>query len=217
MFTTAALKGFETHLTVNATGLTREASKELLVKTAVQARNRVLHGTPKPSGYRQVVDGREGAALDAVRPDGTILFAWQYLAEVAEDTLGALENRSPHHSGAYILGLRVYVNGSETELAEINSDTREVRIVATVPYARRLEVGKRKSGGPFVLQVRPHIVEQTAIVARKLYGSLADIRFGYVDLTNAYHLRTSASHRRVRSRTITDVQYPAIIITPRLA
>ncbi len=217
MFDATSLRGFVNTLTVNTQAMTADAATDLLVRTATAARDRVLGGVPRPSGYRQIVDGAEGAPLTDVRPDGVIIFAWQYLGEVVLDTFGALVNRSPRDTGAYVAGILVIADGEEVTAENLPPDAREVLIVASVPYARRLEVGKRKSGGSFVVQVAPHIVEETAIVARQLYGSLAAITFTYVDLSNPYALRTAASHRRRHGRLITDVQYPAIRIVPRTA
>ena len=217
MFDATSLRGFVNTLTVNTQALNADAATDLLVRTATAARDRVLGGVPRPSGYRQIVDGAEGAPLTDVKPDGVIVFAWQYLGEVVQDTYGALVNRSPRDTGEYIAGILVLVDGQEASADAITADTAEVFIVASVPYARRLEVGKRKSGGSFVVQVAPHIVEETAIVARQLYGDLAAITFTYVDLSDAYGLRTAASHRRRHGRLVTDVQYPAIRIVPRSA
>jgi len=214
MFTASALRGFVNTLTVNTQALTADAATDLLARTATAARNRVLGGMPRPSGYRQIVDGADGAPLTDVKPDGVIVFAWQYLGEVVQDTFGALVNRSPRDAGEYIAGILVLLDGKEASADAVTADTSEVLIVASVSYARRLEVGKRKGGGSFVVQVAPHIVEETAIVARQLYGDLAAITFTYVDLTNAYALRTAASHRRRHGRLVTDVQYPAIRIVP---
>jgi hypothetical protein len=217
MLTAEALRGFVNTLTVNAVRLNAEQAQAALVREAAAARDRVLAGKPRPSGYRQIVDGIEGATLTAVKPDGVIVFAWQYLGAVVQEIRAALIARSPRDTGEYIAGIVTLVDGHEGDPEAIDSEAREVQIVATVPYARRLEVGKRKDGSPFVVQVAPHIVEETAIVGRRLYGDLAMITFGYVDLSDAYALRTAASHRRVRGRLVTDVRYPAITIVPRTA
>lgn len=221
MFDATALRGFVNQLQVDTARLNAEQSTALLARVARGERDRVIGEAKSRSGfapaYRQVVDGQEGAVLEAVRPDGVILFAWQYLAEIAQDTLEALRNRSPRDSGRYIAGLIMLVDDQEAGADAVTAETRDVKIVATAPYSRRLEVGKRRDGSAFVQQVAPHIVEETAIVARKLFGTLVSISFGYVDLSSAYALRTSASHRRVRGRLVTDVRYPAITLTPRTA
>lgn len=221
MFTAAALRGFVNTLQVDVAGLNARESSALLARVAAAERDRVLIQQTGRSGlapqFRQVVDGAEGTPLSAVRPDGVIVFAWTYLAEVVRDTYDALVKRAPRDSGAYIAGLIILVDGREAGLDAIIAKTREVRIVASVPYARRLEVGKRRSGGPFVVQVPSHIVEETAIVARRLAGDLASISFNYVDLTDGYTLRRASRHRRRLGRTHRDVRYPAILITPRSA
>ena len=221
MFTAAALRGFITTLQVNVAGLNAEQSSALLARVAAGERDRVLTEQAGRSGlaplYRQIVDGEDGAPLAAVKPDGVIVFAWQYLGEIVRDTYEALIKRSPRDSGAYIAGLVILVDGEEAGLEAIDINTREVRIVASVPYARRLEVGTRRGGGSFVLQVPSHIVEETAIVARRLAGALAAISFTYADLSDAYTLRRSSGHRRRHGRLQADVRYPAILIRPRTA
>jgi len=73
MFDATSLRAFVNTLTVNTQALTADAATDLLVRTATAARDRVLGGVPRPSGYRQIVDGAEGAALTDVRPDGVIV------------------------------------------------------------------------------------------------------------------------------------------------
>ncbi|MGE4043584.1 MAG: hypothetical protein AB7F35_01930 [Acetobacteraceae bacterium] len=221
MFSATALRGFVNTLQVNVADLNAKEASALLARVATAERDRVLTQQRARSGlmphYRQIVDGKEGTPLTAVNPDGVIVFAWQYLAEIVRDTHEALVRRSPRGSGAYIAGLIILVDGQEAGIEAIDADTRAVHIVASVPYARRLEVGKRKAGGSFVLQVRSHIVEETAIVARRLAGNLASFAFTYVDLSDAYALRRRSGHRRRAGRMQTDVRYPAILITPRTA
>ena len=221
MFSRTALRGFINTLQVNVADRNAKEASALLARVAADERDRVLAEQRARSGlaprYRQIVDGVEDAPLALVRPDGVIVFAWQYLAEIVRDTHEALIRRSPRDSGAYIAGLIILVDGQEAGIETIDADTRAVHIVASVPYARRLEVGKRKAGGPFVLQVPSHIVEETAIVARRLAGNLASFSFTYVDLSDAYALRRRSGHRRRAGRIQSDVRYPAILITPRTA
>ena len=221
MFPATALRGFINSLQVNVAGGNAKEASALLARVAAGERDRVLTQQRARSGlvpqYRQIVDGVEGAPLTTVNPGGVIVFAWQYFAEIVRDTHEALVRRSPRDSGAYIAGLIILIDGREAGIETIDAETREVRIVASVPYARRLEVGKRKSGGAFVLQVPSHIVEESAIVARRLAGNLASFSFTYVDLSDAYSLRRRSGHRRRAGRVQTDVRYPAILITPRTA
>jgi hypothetical protein len=242
MFNAQALRSFANTLTVNVKGLTAEAAKNALVRTAEVERDRVTAQHTARSGiaplYRQIVDGIEGAPFVAVRPDGVIVLAWQLLREVVADTHGALVNRSPRLTGAYIAGLLILVDGVVGTIADITIDTKQVVIVATVVYSRRLEVGKKKSGAPFVVQVAPHIVRETAEVAKSLYGNVAAIEFLMVDAAEvpglqAYTLKLAESRRprrlingvwrrqraerRLHGKIETQVRYPAISIRPRVA
>ena len=217
MFDRAALGAFNRTLTVNTARLTAEASSALLAKTAAAERDRVLReqgGRGSPPTYRQIVDGIEGAALEGVRPDGVIVFEWQYLRDVVEQVYQMLVDRSPRDSGDYIASIKVLVDDREATMDAIGPDTRVVVIVPTVPYARRLEVGTREAGGPFVLQVRPHIVEETHIAAMRLFRGQAFVGFGYTDLDNAYSIRGPRGKPKVGRRYLIsgEVRYPAIFI-----
>ena len=214
MFAPEAIGGFIANLTVNVAGLTEEAAKSLMVRTATAAKERVQRGTPSPSDYRQIVDGREGAPLTAVRADGTIIFAWSYAGEVVKRIYELMVAKAPRLKGQYIRGLLVMADGRETAPTAIPAGAAAYHVVASVPYARRLEVGKRRNGRPFVIQVPMHNVEATAIEARKLFGTLADISYTYVDLAGAHQLRRPIRRGR---RVQTEVRYPAIRIAPRAA
>lgn len=218
MFDAEKFRGFINTLTVNTRGLTDEAAVAALVRTAEVAKDRVIAAAPgHPPTYRQIVDNVEAAPLEAVRPDGVIVFAWSYASDVVANVYELLVQRSPRVTGEYIAGIILLVDGEEYDDEEIPSEATDIRIVASVPYARRLEVGKRKDGTPFVVQVEPHIVEETAYVARSLYGDLARFDFGYTDLNNPYQIKNPAGWRRKRHILETYTRYPSIIIAPRTA
>lgn len=229
MFTAEKLGGFIRTLEVASLSLPAAQGKAAIQRVAIAERDRVLAEQKARSGlaptYRQIVDGVLGAPLDAAEATSTVVFVWQYHLEVVRDTLQALISRSPVLSGNYVRSIILLVDGTQAELgpngeiegAGIGAETREVVIVATADYARRLEVGKRKDGSPVVRQVAPHIVEETAIVARRLFGTVATITFAYVEISNPYVLKRASSHRRVRGRLVTEMTYPAIRISPRIA
>ena len=200
MFDRKALSAFARTMSVNVSRLNDAAARELLATTARRERDRVLHEQGARAGmepaYRQVVDGRDGAPLESVTAAGVIVFEWQYLAEVVAETMKLLVERSPKGAndngedgdgkpGGYIEGLKVYADGVEVLPAETPPGAAVVEIVATVVYSRRLEMGTRKGGGPFVIEVEPHIVQETAQVARRLLGALAEIGFAYVALADS--------------------------------
>jgi hypothetical protein len=220
MFTGDALRGFVNTLTVSTKGLTDAAAVQAIVAAATLARDEVIASQGARSGlkpsYRQVVDNVEGAPLESVTPDGYVMFAWGYLAEVVRDTYEALVMRSPKREGGYVAGIIMLVDGVEADLEAITADTQEVAIVASADYARKLEVGW-KAYGPVLVQVGQHYVEETKTVSQRLYGDLANFKFNYVDLPNAWHIKNPMGHRRRGGFIEEYVRYPAIIITPRVA
>lgn len=217
MYNAAAWSGFVNTLSVNTEALNEAAAKSLLVSTAITARDRVLNGTPKPTGYRQIVDGADGAPLNAVRADGMIVFAWQYLGLIVAEILEMLIQAAPALTGDYIRSILLLADGVPANADAIGAGTKQVTLVPTVPYARRIEVGKRKDGSPFVVHAKPHLVETTTAAARRLYGTLVSIEFNHVELPGGGHRLAahSRSIRRTRRGVIAEIWYPAIVIAPK--
>lgn len=219
LFSAEKLAGFQSDIIA---GLFGQAEKQMIAAMKKQARaekERVLATQRQRSGgieplLAQFVDGREDPSLQTVQADSTIVLQWHYLPEVAKRTFIALVERSPRESGDYIEGLITFLDGVPNSLDAITINTQEVQIVASVAYARRLEVGKDAHGEPWVKQVAPHIVEETAIVAKRKFGELAKVTYNYVELQNAYQLKNPANWRRRHGVLNTEVQYPAIIIVP---
>ncbi len=83
MFTVEAIRAWANDLVVQVTETNKEAGQRAMVAKAVLERNRVLGGTPRPSGYRQYVNNVADAALETVTYDGVIVFAWQYLQDLS--------------------------------------------------------------------------------------------------------------------------------------
>ena len=192
MFDRQALRSFVTTLEVNTSRLNAEQAQALLVRTAQSERDRVLReqgargSTP---AYRQIVDGILGAPLEAVKPDGVIVFEWQYLREIVSELYDLLVQRSPRDDGTYIESIQLLLDGREGTLEEIDAETRVIHIVPTAPYSRRLEVGRRKDDRPFVIQVQPHIVQEIAMAGRRLFGQVADVSLSYITLSDGYILK----------------------------
>lgn len=230
MFAPEVLRSFINKVDVDMRGLTAQQAVAAMVKTAEIAKQRVTGAAQARSsgvtpGVLQVVDGVRDAPLTAVRPDGEIRLLWNYVAEVAQDTMDALIARSPVETGDYIRGLKMYINGQEVKDARWETPpagTVVIQIVATVPYARRLEIGLAHGHPPtrhyFVKQVMPHIVEETMMASRSLYGQLAKFEYNYMQLPDPHMLASgSASIRTAHGRRVTEISHPTITITARVA
>lgn len=192
-----------------------EAARELLADAAQRERARVIAEQSGRAGIaptgETVVDGVRGGEPERVRPDGYILLEWGYVREVALVALVALRQAGPRVEGIWADSLAILADGAEVEPRAIPHDAREIHIVATTPYARRIEIGRTKRGDPFVLDDSDYrLIERTARRIAPLYRQIATVRFAYVDLADAYSLsnRTARTGRRGG-----QVRYPAMRIT----
>mgnify|MGYP000564759762 CR=1 FL=1 len=178
--------------------------RALLVRTARAGIAQITQEQTNRAGIAPgvaVYANRPGnAALETVRLPGPIVARWDYRREIALATLAALRRASPVQSGAYRDAHELQLNGVAVETLPANlAPGDEIRIVNAVPYARRLEIGKTKSGRDFVLKVEPRIYERVAkgqIAPR--YRNVAKITFTYVLLPQSHVIKGGlASHYTV--------------------
>lgn len=156
------------------------------------------------------VDGRAGASLESVKPNGgQIVAEWEIFTDVLVWIAAELRRRSPRISGEYIRGHTLFADGAEIA-ANVKSlpPAKEFVFLNVVPYARKIEIGKTKSGRAFVIQVPNRIYEGVARDARARFGNAAEIGFSYRETTNAYRVRG----RRGGTRAL---RAPAIIVKIR--
>lgn len=152
--------------------------------------NRSAFGyTPK---HTTTVDGREGASLESVKPDGgRIVFDFELFSELMKDAIEAaikaLRDASPVVSGAYRDGHTLYVNDvAFDEVPQALKPTDTIMVSNPVIYARRIEIGRTISGRSFVMQVPNRIYERVAKnTLAPRFGNQIKITFGYVALPDA--------------------------------
>lgn len=194
------------------------------ISEADEANRRVLGRVPPRT---VTVDGRTGAPLESVRPaGGSIIVEWEIVSDVLVWIGDALRERSPVVSGDFRKGWVLLADG------QVVDDGRQVPVaevytfVNVVPYARKIEVGKTKSGRDFVIQVPNRIAERTAKDAAARFGNIAKIRSVWIRLVDAYRLRNNQVSRsfkggqwRISKRQRADrvagsaITYPAITVT----
>lgn len=190
--------------------------------------NRSVLGRFPPKAI--TVDGNPGAALEMVRPNGgLIVVEWEIFSDVLIWIGQTLRDRSPvGPSGDYRDGWTLLADGVEVPRGQEIPAAEVVVFVNVVPYSRKIEIGKTKSGRDFVVQVPNRIAERTAKDAGARFGNIAKIRSVWISLQGAYtlkhnqatrsfaggHLRISHRQRpdRVAGKAIT---YPAIAVTFR--
>jgi hypothetical protein len=215
MFDRRALADFANTLTVATRDLSGPESRKLLHQTARAERERVLGEQRQRSGIAPTdivaADGRRGAPIE--QAERLVVIEYGYLREVVQEVLKVLVMQSPKRTGAFARAFAVLVNGAEIHsLDQIVHDTREAVIVNTMPYARRLEVGKSRDGTPFVVQVRPRFIEATALAMRSRFGNVAQLWFNYFDIDGAHTLRRAARGGGRSRRAGAAIRYPGIRI-----
>lgn len=157
------------------------------VMRAAQARKGV------PPAFVVAVDNDRSKAPEAAQR--IIVSLYDYRREIVTATIDALDRASPRRSGDYIRAHTIFVNGSPVgKVCPPLAEADKVFVANPVPYARRLEIGRTKSGRPFVIQVPPRIYERVAkteILVK--YRNLVRIKFQYVDLSGAHVIKGGLS------------------------
>lgn len=218
-----------------------EEARRFLIRTAKAGHARILQEQTARAGFppdHTAYANRPGnPVVDSVKLPGPIVYEYDYRREIALIAVQELIIASPTVSGAYALSHTIFLNGQPVDDLPLQlARTDEIMIANTVPYSRRLEVGKTKSGRDFVLQVQPRIVERVAKgILMPRFGNSAKISFTYRELPGAYkavgglssHYQTSAFgggrslskkasqgilHRRKRDQRAEVVRAPAILI-----
>jgi hypothetical protein len=167
------------------------------IEEAKQTNRSVLGRIPP---HVTTVDGRRGAPLESVRPDGgQIVTEFELVGDVLKWIANELAERSPVRKGDYLRGHKVFADGVEIDVSAVIPDADEYIFTNVVPYARKIEIGKTRSGRAFVIQVAPRIYEVVAQAARRRFGNIIRVRYSFRDIRAG----------RQSSRA------PAIIITSR--
>lgn len=173
------------------------------------------------------VDRRRDVALYNVKPQGGEIEAeWKSMVNLVLVWIAkTLDERSPVVSGAYQRGHILMADGAAIDVLQEIPAAKEYIFFNEVPYARRLEIGKTKTGRDFVIQVPSRIYDRTAKDAASRFSNVARISSEFVSPPNAYRLKNDQAYRsfaggkmRVSSRQRPDrvagseVNVPAIIV-----
>lgn len=196
---------------------------------AATAKNRQILGREPPLTI--TVDGRKGAPLESVNPNGgTIIAEWELIEGLLQWIADELVARSGFTgtSGAYKRGHTLFADGTEVQIGGRIPSADEYVFINLVPYARRIEIGKTKAGRDFVIQVPNKIYERVQKDARRRFGNQADISLTYASALGAYTLQHDQPERSFTSgkmrlrpgirkdrRKGSVVEPPAIVIRHR--
>lgn len=144
------------------------------------------------------VDGREGAPLETVRPDGVILAEFDLFIDVLIWIADQIEMHSPRRSGRYLKENTLFADGVETDVGEQLPDASEFVFINTTPYARKIERGESSQAPDGVYQV-------VASLAQRRFGNIAKVTFGYRTALGGVFIGGRAGNR-------SDQRNPAIIV-----
>jgi hypothetical protein len=210
------------------TALSPASRSAFLAQTArrvideVTARDEAALGAPV--GRVITVDGRAGAPIEQVRPDGVIVALFDVMPVVLHWIAQQLWKHSPFKTGRYQHSHRLLVDGEEVASIEetgvqglvhalsgqeispgFMTRGKEFVFMPIVPYARPIERGWSK-------QAPDGVYQAVAALARAQFGSLASISFGYRELAG---LDESIRERRARPHSPRDMRQPVIIVTAK--
>lgn len=232
-----ALKALERDLRVILEDATGPDASRALAKAWKGAHEDVLRQAAGRSGvapgFTVAADNDQSKSVETAQ--SIIVSVYDYRREVTDAIIAALIANSPKRSGAYMRGHMIYVNGKPVgQSCPVLKEDDAVSISNTVAYARRLEIGKSKSGKPFVIQVPPRIYERTMKEVRGTYRNVAKLWFTYRAVIRSTQVDQDKTFSRGRWRkggigaraatgsfekTLTpaehnksDIRYPTIVI-----
>lgn len=211
---------FAERLTVRARDLTAQQTEALLEATAHKEQRRVLTEQSARAGIapttETVVDRVRGAPIEAATEKSTILIEFGYLREIAQWIIDWLAAKAGKRSGAYADSFRLYVGGVEASLSAIRHDTREFVVLNTRPYARRLEIGKVRTGPrigqPFAILQERYFVKSIVVHGQARYGNMVRMRHTLLPIEGGYRLKRAQGKRKDR-QVGAEMLYPAIRVT----
>lgn len=203
-FKASALKDFETHLNVFTGQMLPEQARQALIegaqatKARVESEQRARSGGIAPT-VTPIVDGNRGAPFSAAGANSVILLDWNYLQEAVATVVAYLRKHAPVVKGDWKASIGVEVDGRLVDpAAPIPREAKDAYVYVNTPYARRLEIGKDESGGPFVTQVPMHFVEQSVLLFRSSMKSLATFKFTFVPMERTGWRQVGLKANRVR-------------------
>jgi hypothetical protein len=143
-----------------------------LIEETRQQNRRAIGADPK---FTVTVDGRLGAPLITVRPNGVIFVEFQLIIDVLRYIHDQLERHSPVKSGRYRKSHLLFADGSPVEFASAARqiiDADEYVFVNSAPYARKIELGSST-------QAPDGVYQAVATMAQARFGNIARVRFTY--------------------------------------
>lgn len=142
---------------------------EQTIAEAKATNRRILGREPR---LKVTVDGKEGAPLSSVRPNGVVVAEFDLLTDVLAWIGEQLVLHSPIKSGRYSRSHVLYAGHAEVSPGAKIPEAEVYTFANTQPYARKLERGASSDAPDGVYQA-------VAKLASGRFGNIAKISFTY--------------------------------------
>lgn len=191
--------------------------------TEADETNRLVLGRIPPR--KTFVDGREGAALETVRPGGVIVAEWELISYVLLWIANDLIEHSPvgraeagdKHPGLYKRSHTLFADATEVSVGEQIPPALEYVFMNMLAYSRKIEGGSSRQFD--------HVYEGTAKRARGRFGNIAKILFTFRGVVGGQQVnpmglasnKTRGGKGRfvatgVRAHNNSDLRFPVITV-----
>lgn len=213
----ASFAAAEREILVQIDGLAGPQASMAIATLAAEKRDEII-AIDHPSSTTTYVDGREGAPLSSVRPDGVIRFEFSYLDEIVRSVLAMLVSASPYaekRAGAnpsthYRDEHAIFLDGTEvTDLPARIPPTAEVVITNLQPYARKVEKGFGRG-----LKSAHGVYQAVASLAKRRYGNVVSITYSWRQFPGAGP-GGPKSRSGSAARRSSDDNFPSITLVAR--
>lgn len=152
------------------------------IEEAKQQNKQVLGVVPP---YDVYVDGREGAPLASVKPDGVIRAEFELVNEALAWIYEQLQIHSPVLTGRYASSHELFADGVDVGNPNAAPPAAEVyTFMNTQEYARKIERGASP-------QAPDGVYQAVATLAARRFGNIAKIRFTYASIAGNVKSRSS--------------------------
>ncbi|WLA80284.1 hypothetical protein [Bradyrhizobium elkanii] len=143
-----------------------------IIDDAKQQNQSVLGKVPP---YTVAVDGRIGAPLSSVKPDGMVFVEFELVFEALDWIGDMLKQYSPYRSGRYLQSHVLLADNVAVDEGAVPPIAEQYAWVNLQPYARKIERGLSSQRPDGVYQAVAELASSTS-----KFGNVARIKFGYI-------------------------------------
>lgn len=175
-----------------------------MIETAARGNRQVLGRDPVKTVY---VDGRKGASLASVKPDGVIVAEFDVVSDVLAWIGDQIEmhspkaNPDPNPDVVYKRSHELFADGVAVPIGEPVPLADEYIFINTLPYARKIETGSSSQAPDGVFQA-------VATLGRRRFSKVARIAFSYRAAMSGVIVSGRAGNK-------SSGRYPAIVVKLR--